>query len=146
MRHLKLISRLLATLAVGAFLGSAAMARAGSTSTRYLVFFEPGPTWDYGSGMKLQAGYSKHVIYFRKLFKQKKVTMVGTVKGQKLILALGPKGADKLDMKTLAQGDPLVKSGALKFSVREWKLDFEGKEKAGYSEEDELSDVDLEDY
>ncbi len=146
MRHLKLISLLAFVAVAGVLLGSAATAWAGKTTTRYLVFLEPGSAWDYGVGVRRQAGYAKHTTYYRKLFKKKKVTMVGTVKGQNLGLILAPAGASKAAVLAWAKADPLVKTRVLAVKVREWKLDFEGKIKSGFSEEDYLSDEDLEDY
>ncbi|MDF1564633.1 MAG: hypothetical protein P1V51_16435 [Deltaproteobacteria bacterium] len=145
MKKLKLVTLLVAVATLGAIAGSAATAVAAKTSTRYLVFFEPGSSWNYGTGIRLQTGFAKHVVYFKKAFKAKQVTHVGSVKGKNLVLALGPKGATKADMKALAQGDPMVKAGVLKFEVRDWTLDFEGDDEGGFSE-DELSDADIEAY
>lgn len=145
MRRLKLLSLVLLIGGLGVALGWAATARASKTSTRTLIFFEPGSAWDYGSPLRRQSGFSKHVVYFRKVFKERKVTMVGTVKGKKLILVLGPQGASKADLKAIAEGDPLVKARVLKYDLREWTLDFEGDE-SNDEEEEELSDVDLEGY
>ncbi len=144
MRKVRLLMLLCVALGAGVWLAHAQEARAGRTSTRYLIFFEPGPSWDYGSDFRLQAGFAKHLAYFKRLYRKKKVTMVGTVTGKPLALVLAPPGASRAELKAMAQGDPMVKKDVLTFKVRQWKLDFERTDHKVF--EDDISDVDLEDY
>jgi uncharacterized protein YciI len=90
---------------------------------RYVVFHSPGSAWDHGKPFFEQAGLDLHVGYFGQLLGEGKVAMGGPhLDGKSGGMMIPVAGLSEDEVRAIAEADPAIKSGLLRFEIRPWLL------------------------
>ena len=91
----------------------------GAPPTYFVLTHSPGPLWDHAKGFRDQPGLEQHLGYMSGFADKGRIVMGGPFldnSGGMMIFDV----PTIEDARTIAQGDPTVKSGLLTVTVKPW--------------------------
>lgn len=94
----------------------------GVPPIRYVVFHKPGPEWRPGVDFKEQAGVSEHVMHYKKLQEEGRLSFGGPFLDDSGGMMIPVEGETMGSIEEFASSDPAVKSGLLTYKVKPWLL------------------------
>lgn len=101
-------------------LAVSATAQAQAPEKHLVVFHRPGKAWKPRGSFAEQPGIDRHVAHYAILLKERRLAMGGPFLDNSGGMMIAAAGVSKEELARYAADDPAVKSGVLKFEIREW--------------------------
>jgi uncharacterized protein YciI len=90
-------------------------------SIRYVVIHMPGPAWQSGVDFREQPGVADHVEHYRLLHDKGLLELGGPFIGPDAGgMMVSVSGLSRLSVEDFAGDDPAVRSGLLRYEIRQW--------------------------
>lgn len=89
-----------------------------------VVFHRPGSAWAENVSFRDQPGVGEHVAHYRGLLEAGKLAEGGPFLDGSGGMMVATPGLPRAELEAFAAADPAVKSGLLRYEIRDWLVAF----------------------